>query len=260
MCFYIGIDISRSEHIKLKGKKKKLKDYELNVHQPMASGFDYPLWPVLKPINHGNDFVPEMMHWEFIPSYIKSLDALLHFRKGGPNPKTGKKDFPHNTLNAIGEEILTKPTFKEAALKRRCLVLASGFYEWRHFTTPGGKDTAYPYYLNLKEHEYFFMAGIYNPWIDEQTGEMVDSFSILTTAANSLLEQVHNKKKRMPVVLPEEEAAEWIRDDISIERIAALAKFQISSDQLTAKTIIKDFRRAAEPQEEFTYEELPPLN
>jgi putative SOS response-associated peptidase YedK len=260
MCFYIGIDISRSEHIKLKGKKKKIKDYELNVQQPMASGFDYPLWPVLKPTDHGNDFVPEMMHWEFIPSYIKSLNALLHFRKGGLNPKTGKKDFPHNTLNAIGEEILTKPTYKEAALKRRCLVLASGFYEWRHFTPLGGKDTAYPYFLRLKEHEYFFMAGIYNPWIDEQTGEMVDSFSILTTSANSLLEQVHNKKKRMPVMLPEEEAAEWISDDVSTERIAALAKFQISSDQIIEKTIIKDFRRAAEPREEFNYEELPPLH
>jgi putative SOS response-associated peptidase YedK len=260
MCFYIGIDISRSEHIKLKGKKKKIKDYELNLHQPMASGFDYPLWPVLKPIDHGKDFVPQMMHWEFIPSYIKSLDALLHFRKGGSNPKTGKKDFPHNTLNAIGEEILTKPTYKEAALKRRCLVLASGFFEWRHFTPPGGKDTAYPYFMSLKEQEYFFIAGIYNPWIDEQTGEMVDSFSILTTAANSLLEQVHNNKKRMPVMLPEEEAAEWIRDDISTERIAALAKFQISSDQLNAKTIIKDFRRAVEPREEFNYEELPSLH
>lgn len=144
----------------------------MDLNKPMASGFDYPLWPVLKPIDAGMDFNIEMMHWEFIPSYIKTMESLLHFRKGGINLKTGKKDFPHNTLNAIGEEVLNKPTYKEAALNKRCLVLASGFYEWRHYTPPGGKDTAYPYYVELVGQEYFFMAGIYNPWIDEQSGEM----------------------------------------------------------------------------------------
>ena len=259
MCFHIGINVSRAEHIKLKGKKKKLKEAQLSLNQPLASGFEYPLWPVLKPLDGGDDFVPVMMHWEFIPSYIKNLEGLLHFRKGGLNPKTGRKDFPHNTLNAIGEEVLMKPTYKEAALKRRCLVLVSGFYEWRHFTPPAGKDTAYPYYITLKGQEYFYLAGIYNPWVDEQTGEMVDSFSILTTAANSLMEQVHNKKKRMPVILPEEEAAEWIKENLPVQRIAELANFQIESNKLEAKTIVKDFRRADDPTEGWEYGELPGL-
>ena len=259
MCFHIGINISRTEHVKLKGKKKKLKDYQLALNQPLASGFEYPLWPVLKPLNGGEDFVPVMMHWEFIPSYIKTVEGLLHFRKGGLNTKTGRKDFPHNTLNAIGEEVLTKPTYKEAAKNRRCLVLASGFFEWRHFTPPGGKDTAYPYYITVKGQEYFYLAGIYNPWVDEQTGEMVDSFSILTTAANSLMAQVHNKKKRMPVILPDEEASEWIKADLSVERISALAKFQIESSKLNAITIAKDFRQSENPTEGWEYKELPGL-
>jgi len=260
MCFHIGIKVSRAEHIKLKGKKKKIHDAQIAINQPLASGFEYPLWPVLKPLQGGEDFVPVMMHWEFIPSYIKSVEGVLHFRKGGLNPKTGRKDFPHNTLNAIGEEVLMKPTYKEAALKRRCLVLVSGFYEWRHFTPPGGKDTAYPYYITLKDQEYFYLAGIYNPWVDEQTGEMVDSFSILTTAANSLMEQVHNKKKRMPVILPEDEAAEWIKEDLSVQRIAELAKYQIESNMLNAITIVKDFKRADDPTEGWEYGELPLLN
>jgi putative SOS response-associated peptidase YedK len=232
MCFHIGINISRTDHIKLKGKKKKLKDYQLALDQPLASGFEYPLWPVLKPLNGGEDFVPVMMHWEFIPSYIKTVEGLLHFRKGGLNAQTGRKDFPHNTLNAIGEKVLTKPTYKDAAKNRRCLVLASGFFEWRHFTPP---------------------------WVDEQTGEMVDSFSILTTAANSLMAQVHNKKKRMPVILPEEEASEWIRAELSVERISALAKFQIESSKLNAITIAKDFRQSENPTEGWDYKELPGL-
>lgn len=259
MCFHNGIDVNRAEHIKLKKKAKKIKDLQLNLDQPYASGFDYPFWPVLKPIDGGNDFVPVMMHWEFIPSYIRSVEALLHFRKGGLNPKTGRKDIPHNTLNAIGEEVLNKITYKESALKRRCLVLSSGFYEWRHFTPPGGKDTAYPYYVSVKGQEYFFMAGIYNPWVDQESGEVVDSFSILTTAANPLMEKIHNKKKRMPVILPEDQAEQWIRDDLSVEQIAALARFQFPAEQLEFRTIRKDFRQLEEPREVFIYEELPPI-
>ncbi|MEY2595635.1 MAG: hypothetical protein RI965_907 [Bacteroidota bacterium] len=259
MCFYNGIDISRAQHIKLKKKEKKLSDSNINLHQPLASGFDYPLWPVIKPIENGLDFEIEMMHWEFIPSYIKTSEALLHFRKGGINPKTGQKGFPHNTLNARGEDVLNKPTYKDAAVHRRCLVLSSGFYEWRHFTPPGGKDTAYPYYIGLKDQEYFFMAGIFNPWMDQSTGEMVNSFSILTTAANSLMEKIHNKKKRMPVILPEDLASNWIQADLSINEIASLAKFQISDDEMIAHTIRKDFRQLQEPREEFMYDELPKL-
>ena len=259
MCFHNGVDVNRAEHIKLKNKAKKIKDLQLNLDQPYASGFDYPFWPVLKPIDGGNDFVPVMMHWEFIPSYIRSVESLLHFRKGGLNPKTGRKDIPHNTLNAIGEEVLNKPTYKEAALKRRCLVLSSGFYEWRHFTPPGGKDTAYPYYVSVKGQEYFFMAGIYNPWVDQESGEVVDSFSILTTAANPVMEKIHNKKKRMPVILPEDQAERWIKDDLAYDGIAALAKFQFPAEQLAFHTIRKDFRQLEEPREAFLYEELPPI-
>ena len=259
MCFHNGIDVNRAEHIKLKNKAKKIKDLQLNLDQPYASGFDYPFWPVLKPIDGGNDFVPVMMHWEFIPSYIRSVESLLHFRKGGLNPKTGRKDIPHNTLNAIGEEVLNKPTYKEAALKRRCLVLSSGFYEWRHFTPLGGKDTAYPYYVSVKGQEYFFMAGIYNPWVDQESGEVVDSFSILTTAANPVMEKIHNKKKRMPVILPEDQAERWIKDDLAYDGIAALAKFQFPAEQLAFHTIRKDFRQLEEPREAFLYEELTPI-
>ena len=259
MCFHNGIDVNRAEHIKLKNKAKKIKELQLNLDQPHASGFDYPFWPVLKPIEGGSDFVPVMMHWEFIPSYIRSVESLLHFRKGGLNIKTGRKDIPHNTLNAIGEEVLNKPTYKEAALKRRCLVLSSGFYEWRHFTPLGGKDTAYPYYVSVKGQEYFFMAGIYNPWVDQESGEVVDSFSILTTAANPLMEKIHNKKKRMPVILPEDQAEQWIKDDLSVEQIAALARFQLPAEQLEYHTIRKDFRQLEEPREAFLYEELPQI-
>jgi putative SOS response-associated peptidase YedK len=103
------------------------------------------------------------------------------------------------------------------------------------------------------------MAGIFNPWLDQSTGEMVNSFSILTTAANPLMEKIHNNKKRMPVILPEEYAEKWIQSDLSVNSIQSLATYQFTDDAMMAHTIRKDFRQIDEPRETYQYEELPTL-
>jgi putative SOS response-associated peptidase YedK len=261
MCFYNGINVNRAEHIKLKRIEKEIGNYRDQLIRPMQSGFAYGAWPVLKPKHGGKDFDLVLMHWEFIPSFIHDRAALEHFRKGGLNPKTGRKDPPRNTLNAIGEEMLEKVSYKQAAVDRRCLVLSSGFYEWRHFTPPGtNKDMAYPYHVHLPGKEYFFMAGIWQPWTDRETGEIIDTFSIVTTKANGLMEKVHNKKKRMPLILPDELAWEWIQEGLSRERITEMTHYQYPSGEMEAYTIRKDFRTAEDPAEAYHYEELPPLN
>jgi putative SOS response-associated peptidase YedK len=239
---------------------KAIRDYHLSLNRPMQSGFDFADWPVIKPLDGGKDIELVMMHWELIPQYFKTFAEVEHFRKGGLNPKTGKKDPPKNTLNAIGEEMLKKPTYRNAALKRRCLVLSSGFYEWRHFTPPGAKkDITYPYHIKVKDREYFFMAGIWQPWTDQETGETIEGFSIVTTKANALLEQVHNKKKRMPLILSDELAREWIRSGLSESRINEMASFQFPSAEIEAYTIEKSFRTSGDPGRPFEYEELAPL-
>jgi putative SOS response-associated peptidase YedK len=257
MCFYNGIVVNRAEHIKLLKVEKEILAYKDQLNRPMQSGFAFGNWPVLKPMQGGKDVELVFMHWELIPFYIKTLADLEHFRKGGLNPKTGKKDPPRNTLNAIGEEMLDKVSYKQAALKRRCLVLSSGFYEWRHFTPPGSpKDIAYPYHIRVKNREYFYMAGIWQPWTDQETGETIESFAIVTTAANELMAGIHNKKKRMPLILPDELAWEWIQDSLSPQRIQEMTHYQFPSAQMEAWTIRKDFREAEDPMEKVTYEEL----
>ena len=260
MCFYNGIDISRSEHIRLKGLEIELGMYREQLHRPLQSGFVFGEWPVLKPLEGGRGAELVMMHWEFIPHYLRTLAELEHFRKGGLNPKTGKKDPPRNTLNAIGEEMLGKVTYRDAALKRRCLVLSSGFYEWRHFTPPGtGKDFAYPYRIVLPGHEYFFMAGIWQPWTDRESGETMDTFAIVTTKANPLMEQVHNKKRRMPLLLEEDLAWEWIQSGLTAERIDEIVRFSLPSEAMRAYTVHRQFRVLEDPGEPCEYPELPPL-
>ena len=226
----------------------------------MQSGFDFGDWPVIKPVDGGKNIELVMMHWELIPHYFRTWPEVEKFRKGGFNPKTGKKDPPKNTLNAIGEEMLKKPTYRNAALKRRCLVLSSGFYEWRHFIPPGEKkDIAFPYHITIKEREYFFMAGIWQAWTDQETGEILEGFAIVTTKANFLMEQVHNKKKRMPLILTEQLAREWIREELSEARIQEIVGFQFPAEQMSANTIEKSFRNSGDPARPFEYEQLPAI-
>lgn len=260
MCFYNGINVNRATHIRLKKIEKEIGDFRPALQRPMQSGFAYGQWPVLRPKNGGSDVDLLLMHWELVPFYVKTAAEWSHFRHGGFNPQTGRRDPPRNTLNAIGEEMLEKVSYKQAARKRRCLVLSSGFYEWRHFTPPGSKkDLAYPYHITLPGHEYFFMGGIWQPWTDQETGEMMETFSIVTTAANALMSEVHNKKQRMPLILDDDHAEAWIREDLPEDEIRKLAIWQYPSAGMNAQTIRKDFREAMDPTEPFNYPELPPL-
>ena len=103
------------------------------------------------------------------------------------------------------------------------------------------------------------MAGIWQGWTDKSTGEYTETFAIVTTAANSLMQQVHNSKKRMPVILNENLAFEWMFGNPDEQRILELAATQYPSDEMEACTIAKDFRSALEPAKQFQYEDVPAL-
>ena len=265
MCYYNGVKVTHGEFIRLKQLEKLIAQYDFLV-KPLEIGFDYGQYPVLKKIEGHADFEIVKMEWGFIPHYITNRQDLDHFRKGGVNPKTGKYDVPILTLNAIGEEMFEKTTYKKSALHRRCLVLSSGFYEWRH-VFPANKRTGapvktaikYPYFITLPGKEYFFMAGIWTPWTDRATGEYVESFAIVTTKANALMEQVHNSKKRMPCILPEELAYEWLMGDLDEARVIEIASTQYPAAEMQAHPIAKDFTTALDPQAAFEYVDLPPL-
>ena len=103
------------------------------------------------------------------------------------------------------------------------------------------------------------MGGIWQPWTDQETGETMETFAIVTTAANTLMSEVHNRKQRMPLILDEDHAEAWIRADLPETELRALATWQYPSAQMHAQTIRKDFREAADPTQPFTYPELPLL-
>jgi putative SOS response-associated peptidase YedK len=265
MCYYNGQKVTRVEYIRLKQLEKAIARYDF-LNKELQTGFDYGTSAVLKRIPDQQDFDIVEMEWGFIPHYLKTREDVNKMRHGYKDA-TGKFRPPITTLNAVSEEILLPgKIYRDAALKRRCLVLSSGFFEWRHVhrlnkRTGEPLKTAdkYPYFINLKDQEYFFMAGIWQPWTDKATGEYVETFAVVTTAANELMEQIHNSKKRMPTILNEDLAYEWLFADLDESRIREIAMTKYPSEKMQACTIAKDFREVLEPTKAFAYEDLPAI-
>lgn len=108
------------------------------------------------------------------------------------------------------------------------------------------------------------MAGVWQPWTDKATGEYVESFAIVTTVANALMMQVHNSKKKMPTILNDDLAWEWMFGDLDVWWLGWKPSFgdnshSIPGIRMEACTIAKDFREALEPAKEFQYEDVPAL-
>jgi len=128
----------------------------------------------------------EMLRWGLIPSWAD-------------DPAVGNR-----MINARSETAAEKPSFRTAFRKRRCLILADGFYEWQK--TNGGKQ---PYYIRMEDGSPFAFAGLWESW-DKYGGE-IRSCTILTTDANEMVREVHH---RMPVILPPETYDLWLDPDM----------------------------------------------
>lgn len=114
----------------------------------------------------------------------------------------------------------------------------------------------YPYFISLPDKEYFFMTGIWTSWTDKNTGEYVESFAIVTTKTNKLMEQVHISKKRMPTILNEDLAYKWMFIKLDEKRITEIATTQYPANEMSACSVAKDFITALDHQQPFEYADL----
>lgn len=260
MCNYMGHRVSKNDYIRLKELEKQATVIE--TPRPYQTGFDYLDWPVIRPTS-GGEWEIDKMEWGYLPAHVISRDGVDRFRKGYKD-FSGKFKPAFTTLNAKGEELLLPgKMFRDSALNKRCLVIASYFYEWRH-EFPIGKrgevlKTAikYPYYIGVKDSpKYFFMAGVWNRFEDKNTHDIVDTFAVCTTEANSLMAQIHNSKMRMPTILSEDLAAEWISEGLREERITQLATHKIKSEEMEHWNIPKNFKDLPDPTIKFCYDGL----
>ena len=136
-----------------------------------------------------------LVRWGLLPSWVK-------------DPKTFSLLF-----NARGESVIDKPAFKAAMKRRRCLIPADGFYEWK--TAGKGKQ---PHFIRRKDGAPFAFAGLWETWAGPN-GEELETAAIVTTNANDTLKPIH---ERMPVVVPEDAFNLWLDPAVDAQTAAAL--------------------------------------
>lgn len=127
---------------------------------------------------------------------------IEHFRWGLIPHWAQDLKIAQKLINARAETLFEKPSFRDAVKRRRCLILADGFYEWRQ--TPQGRRT--PVYVRLKSKEPFGFAGLWDSW-DSPEGQTLKTCTIVTTEPNELLKPIHN---RMPAIVPREYEELWL--------------------------------------------------
>ena len=131
-------------------------------------------------------------------------ERILSQLKWGLIPSWAKDpDIGNRMINARAETITEKPSFREAFRSRRCIISASGFYEWQK----AEKGAKQPFYFYLKDKEVFGFAGLWEEWLDKQTGELLETCTIITTEANEVLKPIHD---RMPVILKAKDYDQWL--------------------------------------------------
>ncbi len=142
---------------------------------------------------------------QLLPIITNKLPTQISFFSWGLVPFWAKDKTPGSKLiNARGETISEKASFRNAFRRRRCLVLADAFYEWKKI--PGSKSKI-PYRIFLPDRQLFSMAGIWETWKSPE-GEAFNSFSVITTTPNELMAEIHN---RMPVILPKSSEEVWLQ-------------------------------------------------
>jgi putative SOS response-associated peptidase YedK len=173
----------------------------------LASHFDLPEVPALKPRYNiapsqdiavirqgarGRECV--QLHWGLVPAWSRE-------------PKT-----KFSTINARAESVADKPAFRDAFRRRRCLIPATGFYEWKQ-----AGSIKIPHHIRMKDGGLFALAGLWERW--EKQDRILESCTIIVTAANRLMAPIHD---RMPVILDSHQYSDWLDPD-NTDRNALLA-------------------------------------
>ncbi len=171
------------------------KRAELNRDRPRYNIAPSQVAPVI--VNIDGTRVLDLYRWGLIPSWSKDM-------------KIGNK-----MINARCETVGEKPSFRRLVNKRRCLVLADGFYEWQK--SEDGKSKT-PIRIMMKSEEPFTFAGLWDEWRDAE-GRPLRSYTILTTWANPLLKKVHD---RMPVILRPEGIDPWLDKKIELHEMTRI--------------------------------------
>ena len=198
---------TKQELSEMKWCLKTLESFkEDGFYRYHENGFDYLPSPV---ITTGDPVNFKLFKWGLIPFYMTDREKAMIIRT--------------QTLNCISEEMYEKPSFKDAIKNgQRCLIPVTGFFEWRWLDEQG--TVKIPYHVTFRDQKVRSMAGLYSRWKDKETGQYYYSYTVLTTKANTIMEYVHNNKKRMPVFIAREDEKAWLNKDLSKKDVLDLCQ------------------------------------
>ena len=143
---------------------------------------------------------------------------ILEFRWGLIPFWAKEAKIGYSLINARADTVATKPSFRAAFKKRRCLILADGYYEWQKLDAKNKQ----PYHIHMKDNRTFTFAGLWESWTDPESKKEIESCTIVTTDANEATAKIHD---RMPVILDEAARETWldskIQDGAKLEPLLA---------------------------------------
>lgn len=212
MCFTVNVNLVKDELESRYGAD--FPDHDR--YQPSYYYHAFAL-PEIPAVCSGSPEMIRLLKWGLIPSWVRNSEAANEIR--------------YKTFNARAESVDSKPSFSKPFKSKRCLIPVKGFFEWQHV---GEKKI--PWYIYLANNEIMSLAGVFDNWVETSTGEMLSTFSIITTDANDLMAEIHNSKKRMPVVLDRAGEKTWLSLSTTAEVALSTLK-PCPSEMLKAHTI-----------------------
>lgn len=242
MCYNIAYIEKRADRV-AKHYGADFKNTESQIVYFHVSGFSHPKLYV---ITQEEPKTIQLFSWGLIPHWCRSEEQALKMAD--------------LTLNAVGETVFEKPSFRSSVMKRRCLVIVSGFYEWYSI----GKRK-FPFYIHSQSKDFFSMGGLYENWVNRETGELRKTFSIITTPANRFMEKIHNSKKRMPLIFNEKQESGWLSNRLTQDEVTVLIQPFADNDLIgypVSKRITDRTQNSNIPEVmlEFEYPELKGFN
>lgn len=221
MCYKVATPEEKKLQEFMKKQGMTVDNYR---HYAEANGFENPLLPVTT--SEDPKKVQTAM-WKLIPHWVKSAADAKKYA---------------NTLNARCEEVFEKASYRSYIGTYRCLLWVDGFYEPHH---PAPKVTV-PYYVTAADDSLLTLGGVYHNWLNHDTGEVIPTFSIITTPPNELLRHIHNDGQRMPLVLNDTDRWRWLQP-LSREEITELMK-PLPDGLLTGTPTIKYIPEPQQPK------------
>lgn len=202
---------------KLSEAEKSILETEVQLPAFHLSGFSHP--KMLIYTSH-QPYTPLVAQWGLIPRWVKSEQQA--------------ESIQNKTLNARIETIHEKPSFRQLTSNNRCVIPVNGFFEYHY-----ENSKAHPYFIYSDRIE-FYLGGLWDEWVNTASGEIIFTFSILTTKANELMSKIHNnpklKESRMPFMIESNNIDDWLNKELNSKNISRFPL--VKSNQLKAHQVM----------------------